>query len=166
MKNKIFNYYFYVTTTKFQCGDNMTCSQCSVPLSPGMWTDDLITPKSVKNPRLIYDIFCNFLDDQQFYHFHCKNHSSQPFIVVRQKGFNPTTKQDKVFKSGPSKTCGRHLLKSLKGYDWLKQTISLQVFQRLSCTNFTRSIFEYFFPNEVLVKFQIIKYYRCLFSYQ
>ena len=94
MKNKIFNHCFYVTTTKFQCGYNMTCSQCSLPLSPGMWTDELITPKSVKNPRLIYDIFCNFLHDQQFYHFHCKNHSSQPFIVVRQKGFNPTTKQD------------------------------------------------------------------------
>ena len=40
----------------------------SVPLSPGMRTDDLVTPKSVKNPRLIYDVFCNFLLVKQFYH--------------------------------------------------------------------------------------------------
>ena len=35
---------------------------------------------------------------------------------------------DKVFKSGPSKVCGRKPLKNLKGYGLLKQTISLQVF--------------------------------------
>ena len=36
--------------------------------------------------------------------------------------------RDKVFKSGPSKICGRQLLKNLKGYGLLKQTISLQDF--------------------------------------
>ena len=35
---------------------------------------------------------------------------------------------DKVFKSGLSKFCGRQPLKNLKGYDLLKQTISLQIF--------------------------------------
>ena len=47
---------------------------------------------------------------------------------------------DKVFKSGPSKICGRYPLKILKGYCLLKQTISLQIFKRLSSTNFTWSI--------------------------
>ena len=35
---------------------------------------------------------------------------------------------DKVFKSGLSKFSGRQPLKNLKGYDLLKQTISLQIF--------------------------------------
>ena len=30
---------------------------------------------------------------------------------------------DKVFKSGPSKTYGKHSLKNLKGYDLLKQLV-------------------------------------------
>ena len=34
---------------------------------------------------------------------------------------------NKVFKSGPSKICGRQPLKNLKGYGLLKQTISLQI---------------------------------------
>ena len=33
-----------------------------------------------------------------------------------------------VFKSGPSKNCGRQPLKKLKGYGLLKQTTSLQIF--------------------------------------
>ena len=43
----------------------------------------------------------------------------------------------KTFKCGLSKFCGRQPLKSLKGYGLLKQTISLQVFLRLSSTKFT-----------------------------
>ena len=43
---------------------------------------------------------------------------------------------DKVFKNGPSKICGRQPLKK----------ISLQIFKRLSSTNFTWSVLEYFFP--------------------
>ena len=35
---------------------------------------------------------------------------------------------DKVFKIGLSKFCGRQPLKNLKGYGFLKQTISLQKF--------------------------------------
>ena len=34
----------------------------------------------------------------------------------------------KVFKNGPRNVCGRQPLKNLKGYDLLRQTISLQVF--------------------------------------
>ena len=49
---------------------------------------------------------------------------------------------DKVFKSAPSKICGRQRLKNSKGYALLKQTMSPQVFQRLSSTNFTWSILE------------------------
>ena len=37
-------------------------------------------------------------------------------------------KQDKVFKNGPSKICGRQPLKKLKGCGLLKQTISLKIF--------------------------------------
>ena len=44
---------------------------------------------------------------------------------------------------GQSKICRRQPLKNLKGYGLLKQTISLQVFQRLFSTNFTWSILEY-----------------------
>ena len=50
---------------------------------------------------------------------------------------------DKAFKSGPSKICGRQRLQNLKGYALLKQTMSLQIFQRLSSTNFTWSTLEY-----------------------
>ena len=44
--------------------------------------------------------------------------------------------------------CGRQPLKNLNGqtYGLLKQTIPLQIFQRLSSTNFTWSILEYFVP--------------------
>ena len=35
---------------------------------------------------------------------------------------------DKVFKSGPSKICGRQPLKNLKGYGLLRQIIFLQFF--------------------------------------
>ena len=53
---------------------------------------------------------------------------------------------DKVFKNRLNKFCGRQPLKNLKGYGLLKQTISLQIFLRLSSTNFTLSILEYFVP--------------------
>ena len=43
-------------------------------------------------------------------------------------------KEDKVFKSGPIKICGRQSLKVLKGYG------------QLSFTNFTWSTLEYFVP--------------------
>ena len=49
---------------------------------------------------------------------------------------------DQVFKNGPSKVCGRQPLKNLKGYGL--QTIPLQIFWRLSSTNFTWFILEYF----------------------
>ena len=52
----------------------------------------------------------------------------------------------KVFKNGPSKTCGRQPLKNMKRCGLLRQTISLQIFQRLSSANFAWSILEYFYP--------------------
>ena len=52
--------------------------------------------------------------------------------------------RDKVFKNGPSKICRRQPLKNLKGYGLLNHTISLSSLQRLSSTNFTWSILEYF----------------------
>ena len=51
--------------------------------------------------------------------------------------------RDKVFKNGPSKICGRQPSKNLNWYDLLRQTISLQIFERFSSTNFTSSILEY-----------------------
>ena len=36
---------------------------------------------------------------------------------------------DRVFKNGQSKICGRQALKNLKGYDLLKQSITLQLFK-------------------------------------
>ena len=58
---------------------------------------------------------------------------------------------DKVFKNRPSKIWGRQPLKYLKGYGLLKQTISLQNFWRLSSTNITWSILEYFIPFALLL---------------
>ena len=52
----------------------------------------------------------------------------------------------KVFKNGRKKICGRQPLKNFKSYGLLRQRISLQIFKRLSSTNFTWSILEYFAP--------------------
>ena len=52
----------------------------------------------------------------------------------------------KVFKNRPSKTCGRQPSKHLERYDLLKQSISLQIFWKLSPRNFSWSILEYFVP--------------------
>ena len=66
----------------------------------------------------------------------------------------PWTKQEvnwtniwvKEFKNGPTKICGRQPFRKLKRYGLPKpkQTISPQTFYRLSSTNFTWSILEYF----------------------
>ena len=53
----------------------------------------------------------------------------------------------KVFKNGPSKICGRHPLKKFKEYGLLS---------RLSPTNFTWSILEYFEP--------LIRSLKCLYT--
>ena len=53
---------------------------------------------------------------------------------------------DNIFKSGPSKICGRQPLKSLKGYGQPKKIISLEIFIRLSSTSFAWSTLEYFVP--------------------
>ena len=50
---------------------------------------------------------------------------------------------DKVFKNGPSKICERYPLKKFKGYGLLS---------RLSPTNFTWSILEYFEPFDKVLK--------------
>ena len=55
----------------------------------------------------------------------------------------------KVFESGPSKICEKKPLKNLKGCSLLKQTKSLQIFQRLLSANFTWSTLEYFVPNDL-----------------
>ena len=57
---------------------------------------------------------------------------------------NPKNSWDKVFQNGPSKISGRQPLKNLKDYGLLKQTMPLQIFQRVSSTNFTWSVLEYF----------------------
>ena len=51
---------------------------------------------------------------------------------------------DKVFKNGPSKIVEDSLSKIWSDYGLLKQTISLQLFQRLSSKNSIWSILEYF----------------------
>ena len=60
---------------------------------------------------------------------------------------------DKVFKNGPREICGRQSLKNLKWYGLLKQT-----FWKLSSTNFTWPILEYFVPFiPKSLSFQLIK---------
>ena len=70
------------------------------------------------------------------------------------------SKWDKVFKNEPSDICGRQPLKNLKGYGLLKQTISLQIFYRLSFANFTKPILEYFVPNVPLLIFFLENWYE------
>ena len=69
-----------------------------------------------------------------------------PFVDVMKKVF-----WDKVFKNGPNKNCRGQPLKNLKGYGLLKQTLPLQIFQKLSFTNFTWPIPEYFVPSMTTV---------------
>ena len=52
----------------------------------------------------------------------------------------------KVFKNGPSKICVRQPLKKFEGYGLPKETMSLQLLERESSTNFTWSIHEYLDP--------------------
>ena len=61
-------------------------------------------------------------------------------LIFYEKGLIQSTKSvtklkcifwfiwNKVFKSGPSKICGRQPLENLKGYGLLKQTIFLETF--------------------------------------
>ena len=62
------------------------------------------------------------------------------------------TKWDKVFKNGPSKTCGRQPLKNMKECGLL-----LSCLLRLSSTNFNSATLEYFVPNDVWCKRYIDK---------
>ena len=66
-------------------------------------------------------------------------------------------KWDKVFKNEPSKICSKRPLKNLKGYGLHKQTMSLQIFYRLSSTNFTWFILEYFDPNVLQLRSKRLK---------
>ena len=52
------------------------------------------------------------------------------------------------------------LLKNLNGYGLLKQAITLQFFLRLSSTNFTWSILEYFVPYMKNTKYQVTELCR------
>ena len=81
----------------------------------------------------------------------------------------------KVFKNGPTITCGRQPSKNLKGYGLLKQAISHQIFYRLSSASFTWPILEYFVTNwsnfciskkpSILAGYWIIFYFYCLCCY-
>ena len=63
---------------------------------------------------------------------------------------------DKVFKRGPRKIFGRQPLKNLKGYGLFKHTVSLQIFQRLSSTNFTWSTLAYFVPYVAMFRLELL----------
>ena len=53
---------------------------------------------------------------------------ARPYQQNFHKKFTHNYIREKVFKSGPSKNCGRQPLKNLKGYGLLRQTIFLQIF--------------------------------------
>ena len=52
-----------------------------------------------------------------------KKHTQQLNSIKESKIWN------KVFKNGPSEICGRQILKNLKGYGLLKQTIHFKFFE-------------------------------------
>ena len=70
-----------------------------------------------------------YLIRQEHFGLKLKNKFFSGYIVFVE---SHRTIWDKVFKNGPSEICGRQPLK--------KQTISLQIFQKLSATNFTWSL--------------------------
>ena len=72
----------------------------------------------------------------------------KPRLVLSRRVFTWSI-WDKVFKNGPIEICRRQPLKNLNNNGPLKNTISLQIFKRLSSTNFTCSILEYFVPYDV-----------------
>ena len=59
---------------------DLMCLYHSEMLSPGMWTDDLVTPGSVKNPRLLYDLFSDFLLIQQYFNFNQENYPNHRIL--------------------------------------------------------------------------------------
>ena len=61
----------------------------------------------------------------------------------------------KVFKNGSSKIRKRRPLRNLKQYGLLRQIMSLQIFKRLSSTNFTWFILEYLDPYLLFENFDI-----------
>ena len=69
------------------------CLYHSEMLSPGMWTDDLVTPGSVKNPRLVYDLFSNFLLIQQYYNCNQENYPNHRFFVIRCENIDPASRE-------------------------------------------------------------------------
>ena len=60
-------------------------------------------------------------------------------------------KWDEVFKNGPNKICRRQLLRNLKGYGLLKQTISFQIFKgclpQILLGPFLNTLSQIFYPN-------------------
>ena len=72
-------------------------------------------------------------------HFRAMLHFITPW-----KARKPGVIWGKVFKDGLSKMCGRQSLKNLKWYGLPQQTISLQIFWRLSSTYLTWFILVYF----------------------
>ena len=73
-----------------------------------------------------------------------------------------------VFKNGTSKICGRQP-KKLRWYGSAKQTISSNIFERLSSTNFAWSILKYFVLNDsfsenityILNEWSLFRYQEC-----
>ena len=51
-------------------------------LSPGMWTDDLVPQGSVKNLRLVYLFFSNFLLIWQCYNCNQENCPNHQFLSL------------------------------------------------------------------------------------
>ena len=64
---------------------------------------------------------------------------------------------DKVLKNEPTKVCGRHSLKNLKGYGLPKAD---HILSRLSSANFTWSILQYFVLYELLSLHRSVKLKR------
>ena len=52
-----------------------------------------------------------------------------PYQQIFHRKFTHSYIWDKVFKSGPSKNCGRQPSKNLNGYGLLRKTVSIQIFK-------------------------------------
>ena len=93
-------------------------------------------------------------NDQTFLKILCSHHKifKVCLAIFQRKRVNLCIKAlisriwGKIFKSGPSKVCGRQRLNNMKWYGLLRQTILLEIFQSLSSTNFTWSILKFFAP--------------------
>jgi len=87
--------FFWCPTSHYSI--ELNCPIHNILMKPGMWTDDLVTPNSVKNPRLMFDMFGNVVLIQRYYNCNPENDKSHRYCSTDQE----------LLKMLPSEIIGR-----------------------------------------------------------